>query len=124
MSRIKTEPALFVGFLQALIGLGVALGVVRFTENQTGSILAVVTAALSLLLGLSVRPFAWPLITGVVQAGVTLALAFGFDISSTTQASIYALVAAAIAIFNRQAVTPETKLAPVSLTGKSSGPPL
>ncbi|MGH9247994.1 MAG: hypothetical protein ACRD0W_00515 [Acidimicrobiales bacterium] len=117
LARIKTEPALLVGLAQAVLGLLVVTGVVIFTEDQTGTVLGIVSAVLSLILGLSVRPFSWPLVTGVVQAGIMLLLAFGVNISSTTQASIYAVLAALVAIVNRQNVTPETKLSPVPLRG-------
>jgi uncharacterized membrane protein YphA (DoxX/SURF4 family) len=111
---VKTEPTLITQGVQAAIAVLVAARVIDFTDGETGSILAILTAGLALLNGLSVRPFAWPLVVGVVQAALALLLAFGFEVSQELQGSIIALTTVVGAIVIRNAVTPEAKLSPVT----------
>lgn len=49
------EPALVVGFVQAVLGLALSFGL-ELTAEQTGGILVVVAAALSLLVRRKVSP--------------------------------------------------------------------
>lgn len=116
IDRIKTEPAVIVQSLQAILGLLVAFSVIALTDDQTGAILATTAAALGVVLALSVRPFTWSVVTGFVQSGVVLLTAFGMEFTSEQTSSIYAVTAVLGAVFVRQTVTPETKLPPVALT--------
>jgi hypothetical protein len=116
LSRIKTEPTLVTALVKATLGVLVLAKVIQLTDNQTAAILGVVAAGLSLLLALSVRPFPLPLVTGAVEAGVVLLIVFGVDITAELQAGVYTLVAALLAFFTRQNVTPETKLPALALS--------
>lgn len=113
--RIKTEPAVLLQFLQVVLGFLVAFNFLPFTENEQAGIMAVAGAVLSLIIGLAVRQFKWPLIVAVVQTVVPLALEFGVDWTEVQVGAIYMVFAAAGAFFIRQNVTPETKLQPLTL---------
>jgi len=113
--RVKTEPAVLLQFLQVVLGGLVVFNLLPFTEDEQAGIMAVAGAVLSLIIGLAVRQFKWPLITAVVQTIVPLALEFGVDWTDQQVGAIYAFTAALGAIFIRQNVTPETKLPPVTL---------
>lgn len=55
LDRIRREPALVTGAVAALIALGVAFGL-DLTGEQTGAIMAVVTAALAFVTRAQVTP--------------------------------------------------------------------
>lgn len=57
LDRIKSEPVLVYGLVQALLGLGLAFGLKLSTE-QVGAILAVTASALALLVRRAVTPTA------------------------------------------------------------------
>ena len=114
-NRIKQEPTIVVQTVQALLGLLVAFEVFTLTDDMTGTLLTLVSAITGFVLALSVRPFQWPVVTGLVQAAVVAAVAFGADLDADKIAGIYAVTAIIGAWVVRQAVTPETKLPPVAL---------
>ena len=58
IARIRSEPALVTGFTAAVIALGVAFGL-DLTGEQTGAIMAVVTAALAFVTRSQVTPTAY-----------------------------------------------------------------
>ena len=55
ITRIRKEPALVTGAVAALIALGVAFGL-NLTGEQTGAIMAVVTAGLAFVTRAQVTP--------------------------------------------------------------------
>lgn len=55
IDRIRREPALVTGAVSALIALGVAFGL-ELSGEQTGAIMAVVTAALGFVTRAKVTP--------------------------------------------------------------------
>jgi len=56
MITIKDEPVALQGLVQAAIGLAVAFGLVNWTLEQTGAVLAVTAAAFALLARRQVTP--------------------------------------------------------------------
>jgi len=54
-SRIKSEPALVAGFIQAALALVIAFGV-DVSQEQVGAILAITAAALALAVRSQVTP--------------------------------------------------------------------
>lgn len=106
----KREPSFWLGLIRSVLALLVALQVApfnRLTENQTGAILAISAAVLAVGVALAVHPFKWPLITGVVQAGVALAISFGANLSVEAQGSIMTVIGFVVILLDRQTVTPE-----------------
>lgn len=55
LDRIRTEPALIAGIVQAVLGLLLAFGV-DLSNEQVGAILAVTAAVLAVAVRQSVRP--------------------------------------------------------------------
>lgn len=115
VAKLKEEPTILVQATQALLGLLVAVDLVGFTEAQTGAVLAVVAAASGLFIALTVRPFAWATITGLVQAGVMLLAEFGLELSEQQVGAAYTAVSV-LGMILRQFVTPEVKLPPIVRT--------
>ena len=110
---LKTEPAVVIQLFQAILGILVSLGVLGFTDLQTGGVLAVIAAVLGVIQGLATRPFQVPLIVGVAQAVILAVSEFGFDVSETVAANIYIVITVLGAVLTRQNATPETKLSPL-----------
>jgi hypothetical protein len=116
--RIKTEPTILLSALQALLGLLVVFGALPFTEDEQAGIMATAGAVLSLIIAISVRQFAWPLLMAVVQALVPLALEFGVNWTDVQVGAVYTFFAVLGAFFVRQKVTPETKLPALAPPGR------
>lgn len=57
LNRIRTEPALVAGLVQALLGLAVVFGV-PLSPEQTGAVMAVTAAVLALVVRAKVTPVA------------------------------------------------------------------
>lgn len=114
-NRIKQEPTIVVQTVQALLALLVGFDVFSLTEDQTGTLLTLTSAVTGFVLALSVRPFQWPVVTGLVQAGIASFTAFIADLDPNQIAAIYGVTAILGAWIVRQKVTPETKLPPVTL---------
>lgn len=112
LNRLKTEPALVLGLVQAILALVVALGL-PLSKDQTGAVIALVGALVGIANALAVHPFQWGLAQGAVQAAMACLVAFGLHLTPQTQGSVLAVTSAIIAVLTRQLVTPETKRAPV-----------
>jgi hypothetical protein len=106
---LKREPTILTQSVGALLGLAVAFDLVAFSEAQTGAVLAVVAGLSALFLAITVRPFNYAVIMGLVQAVVVLLVEFGLEFSDTQVAGVYTGVSV-IGLLLRQVVTPETKL--------------
>lgn len=113
LNRLKIEPAVITGLVQTVLALLLAFKILKFTDEQTGLILAFVAAGCSLVLALQVRPLALPVVTGALTAGFALLLGFQFDVDQGKQAAILAAVTLVVGFLNRTFVTPEQKLPPI-----------
>lgn len=77
-----------------------------FTPDQQGALNAVIVLVIGALSAWAVDgERAAPFMAGVVQAVLAVAVSFGAHLSASTQASIMAFVAAAIAVWLRSIVT-------------------
>lgn len=106
------EPVLITAFLAVLIQVVSSL-FLHWTDNQQ----AVLNGFISLLLGALAAAAvkfdkALPLLVGLVQGAVAVAVAFGVSITDTQLSTISALVAAGVALWTRDRVT-----APVDAAG-------
>lgn len=110
MKNIKFEPALVLGLVHTIIALVVAFGL-PLSKDQTGAIIALVSALVGIASALAVHPFHWPLILGAVHSALALLLSFGLHLTPSQQGAVLAVTAAILSIITRQLVTPETKRA-------------
>jgi hypothetical protein len=111
--RLKTEPTVIVQAFQVVLALLVATGALDLSDQQTGAMLAVVTAFIAVINGIAVRPFKLPLVVGLVQTVFLLFPAFGADVDTNLQGAIISAVTVLGAIFLRQSVTPVAKDDPI-----------
>lgn len=111
MLILGREPAQWLGLLSAAIALLSALALPLSVEQQ-GSVIAVATAVIGVVTAFAVSAEkAAPLVAGLVQSVLALALAFGLDLTPEVQGSVMAFVAAGVAWYLRTQV-----VAPVSAT--------
>jgi hypothetical protein len=114
LAWLKTEPSVIIGLAGTGMACLIAFGV-KLTPEQTGGVIAVIAAILAVIKAITVRPFYWPILSGVVSAGLSLGIAFGTHLTQDQVGTIMAVVVGVLGVFVRQAVTPETKLAPVNM---------
>lgn len=110
MKLLGREPAQWLGLLSA--GLALFSGtVLPLTIGQQGAIVAVLTAVFGFIGAIAVSgEKAAPLVAGLVQSVLALALAFGLHLEPSVQGSVMAFVAAGVAWYIRTQV-----VAPVSV---------
>ena len=107
MNYLKREPAQILGFVAAVIQLASALFLHLSVEAQ-GATNAVAVALLGFALAASVSAEkAAAAASGVVQAGIACALAYGLALAPEVQSSIMVFVSAVTAFWIRgQVVAP------------------
>jgi hypothetical protein len=105
LAYIARETAQIAAVVAGLIQLIGAL-TLGFTVDEQGALNALVVVLLGVLTALSVSAEkAAPLIAGVVQAMLAVALSFGFQLTPQLQGSIMAFVVAVVAFYLRTVVT-------------------
>ncbi len=107
MKLLSREPAQWLGLLSAAVSLFSAT-VLPVSIGQQGALIAVATAVFGFLGAIAVSgEKAAPLVAGLVQSVLALALAFGLALSPEAQGSVMAFVAAGVAFYLRtQVVAP------------------
>ena len=106
--------------LSAVLGLILSLGVTSLTAEQSGAIVAVVSAVLGGIAAAMTRPVAPQAFTAIVAAGATAVAAFGYNVSQGTVGAINTLVLAALTLLTRGQVSPASPTAPASQPAKSA----
>jgi nicotinamide riboside transporter PnuC len=106
------EPALWAAAAKALVAV-ISLFVINLTMDQQGAINAFVAVLLGVIVAFTVASEkAVPLIVGLVEAGIYLAVAFGWNVSADKQTVLLTLIGAIVAIITRDRV-----VAPVDPAG-------
>jgi hypothetical protein len=113
------EPALLLGFAAAALKLLTAFGL-DVTADQQTLINAVLAAAVGVWLAIVAKNGAWAAaLIQLAQAVMALFVGFGLNWSADKQGLVMAMVAAALALFERTQVT-----APVPLTRLEESSPV
>lgn len=116
MKLLGREPMQWIGLLSAAVALFSAVVLPVSVEAQ-GAIIAVATAVFGFVGALVVSgEKAAPLVAGLVQSVLALALAFGLHLTPTVQGSIMAFVAAGVAWYLRTQVLAPTPAAAIDAT--------
>ena len=105
------EPTTIIAAADAGLALVVAFGL-GLSTDQTGAVLAVVTALLGAAAAWATRPVAPAVFVGVARAAVALVVAFGLDLAPAQQGSILAAVTVVLALLVRQQVSPASSVSP------------
>lgn len=104
MNVLGREPAQWLGLLSAGVALFSAV-VLPLSIEQQGAVIAVATALFGVLGAVAVSTEkAAPLVAGLVQSVLALALAFGAQLSPEIQGSVMAFVAAGVGWYLRTQV--------------------
>src|SRR5688500_8471269 len=105
MLILGREPMQWLGLLSAAISLFSAT-VLPLSVDQQGTVIAVATAVIGIIGAIAVSAeSAAPLVAGLVQSVMALALAFGLDLAPEVQGSGMAFVAAGVAWYLRTQVS-------------------
>lgn len=106
------EVALWAAAAKAAVA-ALSLLVVELTITQQGTLNALVAAVLGVVVAWQVAAEkALPLVVGLVEAGLYVAVAFGWDLSADRQTVLLTLVGAIVAVITRDRV-----VAPVAEDG-------
>ncbi|CAN7197957.1 hypothetical protein [Knoellia sp. LjRoot47] len=99
------EPAMVVGFIEALLAL--ALSFAAFISGeQAALVMAVVSAAAGFYVGYATKDVGLARVIGLIKAVVALAAGFGFAMSDSQQGALMAAVAVGFSLINRDRTSP------------------
>ncbi|GAA3550936.1 hypothetical protein GCM10022419_034030 [Nonomuraea rosea] len=109
-SELTGEPALYAAFVAAAVQMAAAFWL-PFTDGQVALINAAVLAAAGVWVAFKTRAADGggsikAALLGFVQAGMSLAVAFGWNASDKQTAAVMLLVGMGVAVFVRQTSTP------------------
>jgi len=99
------EPALWIQTLGQLLALAAGFGL-PLSDELSGSIVAVVTAAFGVWTAWKVRPMAPTIWTSLIVAGAGLVAALGYQVSSERVALLTAAAVAVMTLITRAQTTP------------------
>lgn len=116
LRTLKLNPSVVLAVVASALSAATAYGL-QVSADQAAAITTMVTALLAVGQALSVRPFYWPVLSGVFQAAGILATAYGFDQGATRVAAAAAVLQLVLGLAVRPGVTPETKLAALTAAG-------
>jgi hypothetical protein len=105
LKLIRTEPAVFMGALNALVTAWVAFGF-RASPGQTAAVTTTGVAIVAIVTAFATRPVSVPVLTGSVATIATAAAAFGLHLSSAQIGAGVPVLALVLSLVLRQAVTP------------------
>lgn len=105
------EPALLIGFVSALLTVGVALGLRGLGSGTVGLIIAALTALLGAFQAVYTRPWQPAAFTTLVAAVAALAAGYGWHVSPELIGAVDGLVLAALSLLTRAQVSPTLALA-------------
>ncbi|WP_030168884.1 hypothetical protein [Streptomyces sp. NRRL S-813] len=114
MKIFGREPVVVLNTLSAILGLVVSLGITSLTAEQSGAVVACVSAILGAIAAAMTRPIAPQAFTAVVAAGAVLVAAFGYDVSQETVGAINTVILAGLTLLTRGQVTPASPSAPAA----------
>jgi hypothetical protein len=102
----KLEPAAWIGFLGAALGLLTSLNLHGFSTAQVSLIVAAISAIAGVVMAVATRPIMPGVFTGAVSALAALAAGYGFHVSPGVVGAVNALVLAGLALLTRAQVSP------------------
>jgi hypothetical protein len=117
IKSLKLNPTVVLAIVAAALSATTAFGL-EVDKDQAAAITGMVTALLAVGQALSVKPFYWPVVSGLFQAAGILAAAYGFNQGAEKVAAVAAVLQLVLGIAVRPGVTPETKLEPLALPGR------
>ena len=99
------EPAAWIAGVSATLTLAVTFGL-PLSVDQTGTVLALVTAGAAALTAATVRPVAPAAFIATAKAAIALVLAFGLQLDPSQQGAMMTGVITVLTLILRQQVTP------------------
>lgn len=101
--KFTREPAVYVGFIGAVLTALVGLNLPGLNAGQSTAIVAVLTA---IVLAVTTRPIGPAVFTGLITAGVALFTEYGVNVPESWVTAITSITLALFAFLARAQVTP------------------
>ena len=106
MKIFGREPAVWVGLIGGALTLLVSMGVLDFTNEQTGLAMAVVAAVFGVITAYLTKDTMLGVVVGFSKAAIALAVGFGASFSPELTAAIIAFVTVTMGFFQRTQTSP------------------
>jgi hypothetical protein len=103
--RLRTEPAVIVGLLEALLSAGVAFGL-PVTHTQVALIMAVAAAAGGVIVAVTTHHTTLAVVIGLANALGALLVGFGLHITPEQTGGLIAVISMVWALINRDRTSP------------------
>lgn len=107
LAVIKTEPAMILYSLNAVVALAVSFGL-NLTHNQEAAVTTAAAAVLTMATAAATRPVAVSALTGALATGITAAGTFGLHLTTGQVGSLVAVVTIVLMHTLRANVSPAT----------------
>lgn len=107
MKILGREPAVFLNVLASAIALLVAVGVLDWTNEQTGYLMVAVAAVVAVGTAFLTRDVSLAVLIGCAQAIFAAFMAFGVELRPELTAGIIGVVTTLFGFFQRTQTTPE-----------------
>ncbi|MFF0864140.1 hypothetical protein ACFYUV_20445 [Nonomuraea sp. NPDC003560] len=115
MKIFGREPAVILHAIQAVLAFLVTVPAVQawgLTETIADAVVTILAGVVAVWVAFATRPIVASALTGAVQTILTGIVAFGFDISSVTQAALLVALNAALMVLMPLGLTPAADPAP------------
>jgi hypothetical protein len=106
MKIFGREPAAWVGLIEAVLAMLMAVRVIAISSEQEGAILAVVVAGFGLYTAWVTRDTLLGVAVGFVKAILALLIGFGLDLQPDQTAAVIAFTVAALSLYQRTQTSP------------------
>lgn len=117
------EPAVIAGAIKALVAVVCLTVFTGVTADGQTAINALAAAILGIIVAAQVSAEkALPLVVGLVEAGLYVAVAFGLNVSSDVQAALLVAVGAVVAVITRDRVTAKIPAAAAGFVARTGTP--
>lgn len=112
MKIFGREPAVIVGFIEALLALLLSFGLLKFiginTKEEVGIVMAVVSAVLGVYVAYVTSETLLAAVIGLTKAVIALLAMYNLQISLDQTAALLAFITLAITFFQRTQTSPLT----------------
>jgi hypothetical protein len=106
MKIFGREPAAWIGLIEAVLAMVLALNMFDLTHERVSLIMAVVVAVFGIVSAYLTRDTMLGVITGGVKAVIALAAGYGFEFGVDKTAALIALTTVVVGFYQRTQTTP------------------
>lgn len=124
MKLFGREPALWIGVIQATLGLIVTLGFAWLDATDATNIVATLTALAGVATAISTRPWRLSIFTGAVSTVAVLFAGYGLNFTQEQVGAVQLILVTVVTLVARNQITPEADPRPLTaVAAVVHGPP-